>query len=247
MVILLLEQQARRLRSGQQPAPSHIIAVDRKTGKTVWKRELISTTTCYGVPAIFENSQGTQIVAANTGNGLFGIEPTSGEMLWNLPVFNKRCCSSPLIVGDLAIGSCGSGGGGNELVAVKIPSSSAEKPEEVYRMSRSAPYVPTSAVKDNRLFTISDKGIASCLDAMTGETLWSERIGGNFGASPIVVGDKMLVISLDGNATVLSASDKFEELGQVDLKGRVGATPAYAQGHLLIRVNNELRCLKTKN
>ena len=96
------------------------------------------------------------------------------------------------------------------------------------------------------MFTIDDKGIASCLDAATGAVIWSERIGGNFGASPVVVGDKLLVISLSGQATVLRAADRFEKLGEIDLGGPVGATPAFSDGKLLLRIDEEISCLGPK-
>ena len=86
----------------------------------------------------------------STGNGVFGLDATTGEMLWNLEVFTKRCCATPQIVGDIAIASCGSGGGGNVLVAVRIPSKPGEKPEEVYRVDKSAPYVPTPIIKGDQ-------------------------------------------------------------------------------------------------
>ena len=67
-----------------------------------------------------------------------------------------------------------------------------------------------------------------------------------YGASPIVVGDKLLVISLAGEATVIGASDQFQKLGEIDLGGPVGATPAFAEGCLMLRVDDELRCLGGK-
>ena len=108
--------------------------------------------------------------------------------------------------------------------------------------------VKGSMPEDGMLFLVGDKGgIASCIDAKTGEKIWAQRLGGNFGASPVIVGDKVLLISLDGMATVLSATKQFKKLGETDLGGPVGATPAYAGNRLLIRVDNELRCLKTKS
>jgi outer membrane protein assembly factor BamB len=129
------------------------------------------------------------------------------------------------------------------MVGVRIPKSASEKPEQVFRIDRGAPYVPTSVLKGNRLYVVDDKGIASCLNAQTGEQIWMQRIGGNFGASPILVGDTLLIISLDGKATLIKAADKFQKLGEVDLAGPVGATPAFAEGRLLLRVDDELRCL----
>ena len=246
LVLLLNSQQAEQLAPGAAPGRSRVVAVDRRSGDTVWETPLTATRTCYGVPAVYEGSGKPQIIDANTGDGMFGLDPETGRMLWNLKVFDKRVCSTPLIVGDIAIGSSGSGGGGNHLVAVKIPSQPGEKPEQVYRVDRGAPYVPTPVLKDGRLFMVDDKGVASCIDALTGEKVWTARIGGSFGASPILIGDKLLLISLSGEATVIRAGDEFEKLGEVDLGGPVGATPAFAEGVLLLRVDDEMRCLGGK-
>ncbi len=243
MVLLFNSQQAEQLQPDQTAGQSRMIAVDRASGSTIWETPLETTRSCYGVPAIYQAADGsTQVVDANTGNGLFGLDAKTGKMLWSLPVFEMRCCSTPLIAGDIAIGSSGSGGGGNHLVGVRIPKA-GEQPTQVYRVDEAAPYVPTPVLKNDRLFLISDKGMASCLNAQTGESIWLERIGGNFGASPILVGDTLLLISLDGQATLLKASDTFQILGKVDLGGPVGATPAYVDGRLLLRVGDELRCL----
>ena len=248
-VLLLNSQQAEQLDPGQTPGTSRLIAVDRSSGETVWESPLTATRTCYGVPAVFERDGVTQIIDANTGNGMFGLDAKTGKMLWNLKVFDMRVCSTPLIAGDLAIGTAGSGGGGNHLVAVRIPTQPGQEPEQVYRIDRGAPYVPTPVLRGERLYMVDDKGLASCVDVRTGESLWMERVGGRqgYGASPIVVGDKMLVISLAGEATVLRASDEYEKLGEVDLGGPVGATPAFAEGCLLLRVDDELRCLGGKS
>ncbi|MDE0866572.1 MAG: PQQ-binding-like beta-propeller repeat protein [Rubripirellula sp.] len=243
MVLLFNSQQADQLKPGETAGSSRMTAVDRKTGKTRWETSLKTTRSCYGVPAVYERDGKTQIIDANTGNGMFGMDPESGRMLWNLNVFEMRCCSTPLIVGDLAIASSGSGGGGNHLVAVRIPHRSGDKPQQVYRVDRGAPYVPTPAVKGNRLFMVDDKGIASCVDAKSGEAIWSKRVGGNFSASPLVVGDRVLLVSLDGDAIVLSATDDYKVLGKFSLGGPVGASPAFVNGYLLLRVGERLVCL----
>ena len=261
MVLLLNSQQATHLRPGQVAGESRMLAVDYHSGETKWKTPLKTTRSCYGVPAIYQSGDDpAQVIGANTGNGLFGLDAATGEMLWQTAVFRQRCCSTPLIVGDIAIGSSGSGGGGNHLVAVRIPSHNASgqssgnsspqragsadnAPRELYRIEKAAPYVPTPAITDNLMFMVADSGIASCVDVKTGEVHWAKRIGGNFGASPIVIGDQLLLINLDGEATVLRASSAYQQLGEIDLGGPVSATPAYANGRLILRVGSELRCL----
>ena len=244
LVLLYDSQQADELPAGKTPSHERIIAVDAESGQDRWITPLQATRTSYGIPAAYRAPDGTtQIIDAGTGNGVFGIDAQTGNKLWELKVFDKRVVSTPIVIGDMVISSCGSGGGGNSLVAVKIPANKTQSPELLYRLERAAPYVPTSAVDGQYLMMVSDNGIASRVRAADGEVIWSQRIGGNFGASPIVVGEKMLIISLDGTATVLQCGNSFRKLGEVPLGGPVAASPSYASGKLLLRVDDELRCL----
>lgn len=244
MVLLYDSQQARELRPEQQPGHERVIAVDAQTGEDCWETPLTATLTNYGTPAVYLPEAGpAQVIAAGRGNGIFGIDARSGKKLWELPVLNKRSVSSPLIAGDLAMASCGSGGGGNYLVAVRIPSGPEQTPQEVFRIDRAAAYVPTPALDGDRLMLVSDNGIVSRIRLPEGEVIWSKRLGGNYGASPIIVGNKLLAISLDGIASVVACDDEYAKLGEVDLGAGVSATPACGGGKLLLRVGDELRCL----
>jgi outer membrane protein assembly factor BamB len=244
LVVLYDSQQAEQLEPGQLPSHERMIAVDAATGADKWETELKPTRTNYSVPGYYSTPAGVaQVIGSGTGNGVFGIDAKSGKKLWELPVIDKRSVGSPLIIGDLALASCGSGGGGNVVVAVKIPASAEDMPKEVYRIERSASYVPTPAVDGDHLMMVSDNGILSRVRLNDGGIVWSNRLGGNFGASPIVIGNKTLVVSLDGIATIVANADRFEKLGEVDLGAGVGASPAAGGGKLLIRVGEELRCL----
>lgn len=245
MVVLMDSQQALELEAGETAGVSRLIAVDRSTGRSLWETPLNTQRSCYGVPAVLRDADGkaVQLIGANSGDGLFGVDPDTGKMLWSFKAFEQRVCSSPLIIGNLALGTCGSGGGGNEVVAVRIPTDGGQ-PREVYRITSNAPYVPTPVIKNGLLFAVSDNGIATCHNAFTGQAVWRpQRLGGNFGASPIIVGDRIFAINTDGKAFILAASEDFEKLGEVDLGGAVEATPAYANGKLFIRIAERLVCL----
>lgn len=242
-VIVFDSQQAEQLKPGDTAGESKMVALDRRTGQIAWQTPLATTRVCYGTPCLYQPATGPdQLIDANTGNGMFALDPKTGKMLWNLKVFRSRCCSSPIVAGDLVLASAGSGGGGNHLVAVRP----GQEPAEVYRVERGAPYVPTSAVVDDMLFVCGDNGVASCIDAKTGETHWTRRIGGTISSSPIVVGDKVLMIDMDGKVTTLRASKKFEKLGSVELQESVQATAAYTQGYLLLRSENRLMAVGPK-
>jgi outer membrane protein assembly factor BamB len=245
-LIFFNSQQADQLDPGQRPGESRMMAFDPSSGETLWSTELPSTRACYGVPNLYVAQDGSrQLVASDTGSGLFGLDLETGEMLWSNPVFSARTVSSPLVIGDLIIGSAGSGGGGNHLVAIRPAITEPTKwtSEEVYRIEKYAPYVPTVAIRADRLYSVDDKGIAACFDASTGEEIWHERLGGGFSASPIIVGDKVLAINMEGTATIFATSDQYQKLGSVELGGPVQATPAYSSGHLIIRAGNTIFCL----
>lgn len=247
-LILFNSQQADQLNPGEKPGESRMMAFDPESGRGLWTTPLTTTRVCYGVPALYISGNGQkQLIGANTGDGVFALDLETGKRLWNLEVFKARCVSSPFVVDDLIFGSAGSGGGGNHLVAVRAEEKNDKFiPQEVYRMEKFAPYVPTPAIVGQRLYMVDDKGIASCVNATSGEVVWNQRLGGSFGASPVVLGNKILAISLDGQATILETGDEFKKLSSFSLGGPVQATPAYADGALILRVGNTICCLGGK-
>lgn len=245
MVVILVSMDAEELPPGVEAGQSHLIAMDRGDGEIRWKRPLRATRTCYGIPTVHRSEYQTSIVIANTGNGIAAIDPANGEFRWQLPLFSKRSCSSPVVAGDIVLATQG-GGAKGELFAVRMPTKADQPPKELYSIDRSAPYVPTTAIRGDHAYWVDDKGLASCVVIESGEVIWNKRIGGNYGASPVILGDRMLVISLDGKASILAADPNYELISQFDLGGPVGATPAVADGLLVIRVGNQIRGLRVQ-
>lgn len=236
-LILLNSQDALELAAGVEPGQTTVLALDTKTGKTIWETPRTTTRVCYGAPAVLKDNTGRDLLVMNeTGDGIFALDAQTGAPVWNRKTFTKRSVSSPLIVGDLVIGTEGSGGGGNTLFAVDTK----RNHELVFDVRKSAPYVPTPVAKGDLLFLWSDTGIVSCLQLPSGETVWSERIGGNVASSPVIVGDKLVGIADDGTVTILAAERTFKQLGQIKLNETTRATPAAREDCLLIRSDSTL-------
>ncbi len=187
----------------------------------------------------------SEIVCANTGDGLFAIDPDDGKPRWSLPVFKMRTVSSPVLAGDLVLGSTGSGGGGNYVVAVR-PSERGDTATEVYRLTQQAPYVPTSVFRDGLLFLCSDKGIVTCLDAKTGEEHWKKRATGPTGASPVCVGERLVCVDEAGEVIVLAAAATYEKLGSGSLGENSQSTPAVGARRIYFRSDTHLMALGEK-
>jgi outer membrane protein assembly factor BamB len=229
--------------ANEQDGPSFLIAVAAATGKTLWQTPRNTNQTAYATPCVYEPKDGpATLIFASQAHGLAAVAPDSGKVAWELPdLFDKRVVSSPVLAAGLIIGTCGSGGGGNYLVAV-TPGDAAKdrKPAVAYTIRRSAPYVPTSVCVGDRLFLWSDAGIVSCVQAASGEVKWQERVGGNYFSSPVWVDGRLFGISTKGEVVVLEASDRFEILARNPLGETTHSTPAVAGGRMYIHTAKHL-------
>ena len=96
---------------------------------------------------------------------------------------------------------------------------------------------------NGHLYLVNDMGIASCLDAKNGETVWQKRLKGRFSMSPIEAGGKLLMTNEDGLTFVLAASPESNILAKNDLGEPVLATPAVLGGRIYFRTLNHLICI----
>ncbi len=90
-----------------------------------------------------------------------------------------------------------------------------------------------------------DGGLLTCLEAATGKELFRERIGaaGQYLASPIVAGDKIIVASVPGVVTVIQADDKLKVLAKNNFGEKIFATPAIAENKIYLRTAGHLYAL----
>lgn len=225
-----------------------IIALDATTGSLVWQTARRAGRADYSTPCLFAPETGVPVLIFNTQeDGISAVDPETGRVAWSLGrVLSMRSVSSPLVADRLLISSCGSGGGGNYVVALRPPAKLGDQPTVAYEIRKSAPYVPTSLAWGRLLFLWSESGIVTCLDAPTGAVHWQERVGGNYFSSPICADGKLYGVSTSGEVVVLAAAKEFQELGRSSLREPAEATPAIAGGRLYFRTLSHLFCLGPK-
>lgn len=229
--------------NSDQDGDSALWALDRKTGERRWRLPRRTAVAAYSTPCIYRAEDGAeQLIFNSQAHGITGVDPQSGETLWELDLFDKRSVSSPIVAGGLVFGSCGSGAGGNYLVAVRP----GVAPQLVYKVDRSAPYVPTSVARGNLLFLWADNSVVTCIRADTGSPVWQQRVGGNFSSSPVRAADKIYCVSAEGEAVVLAAEATFQELGRVSLGEVCRSTPAISGGQMFLRTESHLMALGGK-
>ncbi len=227
-----------------RPETSFIAAFDKNTGAEIWRTKRHSSgSVSYSVPCVYQANGEPEIICCSTGDGMFSLNPADGKVNWEIEVFEMRTVSSPVVAAGLLFGTTGSGGGGNYVVAVKPD---PKNPTEAYRVTSQAPYVPTPVTDGELMFLWSDGGIVTCIEPGNGKVVWRERVGGNYSSSPILVGDRLLGVSEDGEVVILSASRHYQLLGRNSIGGPTHSTPAVGHGRVYFRTYSHLISLGGK-
>ena len=234
--------------ANDQMGPSSIIALDAKTGKTVWSTLRDVRRTSYATPMIYQKEgQKPQLICVSGAMGVTSLDPYTGHMNWMTGEFPLRTVASPIAGEGLIIASCGGGGVGKLLIAVNPDADEAKgEPRIVYQRERILPYVPTPVIYEGHLYLWNDNGVVSCVELKTGKNVWTKRVGGNYSGSAVLIDGRIYIMSEEGKCVVIAASPKFEKLGENDLGDASHATPAVADGRLYLRTFHRLMCLKAE-
>lgn len=241
--------------TNDQDGVSSVVALDTKTGAVTWTSPRAAgrnanIATAYGTPITHRRADGTvELLLTSQSHGVSSLDPTTGALNWDSPVFDKRMVASPIVAGDYAIGSCGSGAGtGNYLSAIKLGGKGTVGQTHVaYTLRRATPYVPTPLFHDGRLYLISDAGIASAIEAATGKEIWSERLPrAEFFSSPVLIAGKIYCATTKGEMIVLATGDTFQELGRSPLGEGTHSTPCVDGGRLYVKTFTHLVCIAAR-
>lgn len=226
------------------------LAVDRKTGQTRWNlQRQTSSKNSYSTPCVYSPAaNSSQLIFTSYAHGMTGVDPHTGQVIWEVKsAFIERVVSSPVIAGELLIGTCGKGSSGQRLIAIRPGSIDTAEPAEAYKIDNSSvPYVPTSLAKDDLLFTFHDRGNVSCLRSTTGEQLWSEKPAGKYYGSPVWVAGRLYCITIDGEVVVIEAAPTYKLLAVNPLGEKSHATPAVGGGKMYLRTFSHLICIGGK-
>lgn len=226
----------------------YFVGLDAVSGDVRWRVERPAGKASYATACSVTLPEERQVVISqSTSGGMQAVDVQTGEAVWEeVNAFPARCVSSPIVAEGMILGVCGGGGSGKLLVGMDF-AGQAESQSERLKLTKQIPYVPTPLLVDGRLFLWHDQGKVSMAD-LRGDSLptkvsWTERIGGKFFGSPILAGDKIYCLSMDGRAIVIGADDEFKLLGENDLGEPSSATPAVHQGRLYLRTESTIACL----
>ncbi len=220
---------------------SYVMALDAKTGKERWKINPDYAHECYMTPLLMPVGGTMQLITVTFGR-VVSYDPDSGEKLWDVELPTWQHAPSLTYEGDLLFVS----GGAHEkwvTAAVRLAGRGKDtKAEVVWQSRRMVPHSASPVYWDGMLLTVTGGGIMVCYDAKTGNRHWKKRLDGNYLASLVAGDGKIYACSEEGDVVVIAARSEFQELSRANFGEGILATPAIAQGNVLIRTEKHLYC-----
>ncbi len=235
--------------ANDQDGESSLLALDAATGKRRWTVPRESDRTQYSTPCVFTmKGRPPELIFTDMHHGITAVDPKTGGVNWEISVFGdfkQRAIASPVVTDELVIGLSGFTTAEKNAVAVRPRAlHGATAAEEVWRVSRSVPHLPTPLVYHDRLYLWTDRGgIVTCVNVKDGSTVWQQRIGGNFSSSPVCAGGKLYCADDDGVVHVIATGDEYKLLAKNDLARPTRATPAVAGGRMYWRTYSHVYSL----
>ena len=226
------------------------VALDKRTGKTVWRYdrpqelyegvEPLYLLKSYHTPVVVDVNGKPQLI--NTGAMLVtGHEPATGQELWRVRYRDDNPVSRTVSGhGLLFINSGGSPGASHVLAVREGGVGDVTDTHVVWTMTEDTPSESSPVLVDDLLYTLSDKGVLTCKEAVTGETVWSERLAGQYGASLLHAEKRIYISSKQGKTTIVKPGRTFHVVAVNELDGFLGASPAVAGKSLLLRTKTHL-------
>jgi len=218
-----------------------VAALNRNTGSVLWTTERSVTADrrfSFGTPLSITVDGQAQVISAG-GDMVAAYDPATGREIWKVRYHGYSVVPRP-VYGHGLVFIC-TGYDSPSLLAIRPNGKGDITTTHVAWTTRKAvPLTPSPILIGDELYTVSDNGMASCLDAATGKVHWQERIRGAYSASPIYANGRIYLQDEAGTCVVIEASRQFKELARNSLGERALASYAAANGALYIRTEKNL-------
>jgi outer membrane protein assembly factor BamB len=233
--------------ANDQDGSSEVVALDAANGAIAWKTPRPAYRACYSTPLLLERPGLTPDVVVTSTFGVAGYDPESGAERWKWKWESNerrlRTVSSPVVSEGRVFFTSGDGRGDRQTAAVNLNRDSNAPSLAWENRKLFLPYVPCMLTYGEYLYFVNDAGMGACFVARTGEEVWLNRLeGGNITASPVMVEDRIYAFTENGTVIVLAADPTFKILASSPLDEGVMASPAVADGRLLVRGKEHLYC-----
>ena len=232
-----------------------VAALDAATGRLAWKtarsgalRDDPDLKKAYATPIVVRQGD-CDVLVSPGADWLYGYDPKTGAELWRMSYGELGFSVVPRPVAGHGLLYMSTSFNQPRLLAVRL-AADGRNAEIVWQEKKGAPSMPSPLLVGDRLFMASDKGVATFLDARSGATVATLRLGGNFSSSPVIADGRIYVGNRDGDTFVIDPGSGLDAAPTIivtnHLDGRIFATPAAVDDSLYLRTDTAIYRLGTR-
>lgn len=218
-----------------------VACLNKNTGKIEWQREReIDYGTdngdrkkAYSTPRII-TANGKTLLVSPFAMATIAYDITNGDAVWTVYHGGMNAAARPLYGNGLVY--INAGDGKDALIAVDpTGTGDVSKTHVKWRAGKLTPKRPSQLLIGNRYYMVADDGVASCLNALTGEVIWKARIGGKYWASPLYADGHIYAFDQEGKIIVFKAADTYKLVATNELGDGFNASAAVFENSLILR------------
>lgn len=224
----------------------YVIALNKATGEQIWKTkrptmsgDLGDLHKAFSTPLVAKVKGRDQIISPGA-QWVVAYDPRDGYEIWKVRYGDGFSNVPRPIVGHGMAYVC-TGFMSPQLWAIQLDGNGDVSGTHVkFKIPKQVPAMASPVLVDDQLYFVSDQGVATSIDAKTGESIWTKRIAGNYSASPLFADGKIYFASHEGNTTVIRPGRTYDEIAVNELQGKLMASPAVLDESLLLRSQSHL-------
>jgi outer membrane protein assembly factor BamB len=233
---------------------SFILALDERTGETVWKTERAELPS-WGTPTVAVTAEGPELVT-NASNFIRGYDPRTGKELWRLGGSSLITAPTPVFGDGLFVIASGRaperpifvvrGGARGDLT---LGDGKTTSETVVWSRTGRGSYMPTPLIYNGLVYVLANNGVFDAYRLRTGDEAYRQRlplIGSGFSASPIAADGKIYLSNEDGEMLVVTAGPEFKHIATNSMDELMMATPALSDGVMYVRTSASLVAIGRK-
>ncbi len=217
---------------------SRFWALDVATGQPRWEqRRPVPASWC--TPLVWEVAGRPQVLTLGEP-WVIAYDAGSGAEIWRFDGLGPDLAPMPIVVGDLMVVTSPH----NHVSGLRMNGTGdVTATHQAWQHDEYVPDITSPVTDGQRIYQVLTFGDLVCLDGATGETVWEQSLGGEFNASPTLVGNRIYLVSAEGQTVVVEAGPAYQELARLELGEPVRASPAVVDGRIYLRAEANLYCL----
>ncbi|MEO9591918.1 PQQ-like beta-propeller repeat protein [Rhodopirellula bahusiensis] len=213
-----------------------VVALDAETGKVAWEvdRPVDATRKFSFCTPLTIVVDGQKQVVAPGSDCVLAIDPANGNVIWQVQYSGYSVIPKPIYHNGLVYLSTSYDT--PSMLAID-PTGKGDVTETHLKWSikKNVPHTPSMLADKEFIYSVSDDGIAMCVEAATGDVVYKKRVGGGFSSSPVLVDNRIYYTNESGLTTVVATGPRYKVLAENDLEERTLASAAVDGDALILR------------